>query len=55
MNNSYHNARTSQPQTRSEALPLPTRGAPRTLLSVMFVALTLAMVASQALPRILVA
>lgn len=39
------------PQARVEAMP--TRGAPKTLLSVMFVALMLAMVASQALPRVL--
>lgn len=41
------------PQARVEAIP--TRGAPKMLLSVMVVALMMAMVASLALPRVLVA
>lgn len=53
MNRAQQNRIVRPPQARVEALPLPSRGAPKALLSVMGLALTLAVVASQVLPLVL--
>ena len=53
MNRAQQNRIVRPPQARVEALPLPSRGAPKALLSVMGLALTMAVVASQVLPLVL--